>query len=77
MVIVDTTHLNPAVMYVLGLAHGLGRCPILLARESAAELPFDLALMRCIEYDAATPQGAVRLRDRLTRAVRVFLASRG
>lgn len=77
VVVLDASHLNPAVLYVLGLAHGLGRCPILLVQHSAAELPFDLSLMRCIEYEAQRTEGVIHLRERLTRAVRIFLASRG
>src|SRR5438128_2457019 len=33
VVIADVSQLNAAVLYLLGLCHGLRRCPILLARE--------------------------------------------
>ena len=72
LIVADVTYLNPAIMYVLGLAHGVGRSPILMAREFG-DLPFNLGALRCIEY---TPRGwgLVKLRERLMRAVRIFLA---
>ena len=33
VIVADLTYLNPDLMYVLGLAHGLGRCPILIHHE--------------------------------------------
>jgi hypothetical protein len=64
---------NGDLMYTLGLAHGLGRCPLLLVQRDA-ELPFNLAGLRHVQYTRST-SGLVTLREDLTRAVRVFLAS--
>ena len=73
VIVADMTYLNPAIMYVLGLAHGLGRSPILIAREFN-DLPFNLRALRCIEY---TPRGwgLVKLREHLMRAVRIFISA--
>ena len=73
VIVVDLDDLNPAVMYVLGLCHGLRRCPILLTRD-ATTLPFNLAALRYVEYTSLKP-GYFTLRDRLERALRVFIAA--
>ena len=64
---------NADLMYVLGLAHGLGRCPILVG-ERPLDLPFHLGALRCVEY-APGQEGVWELREELTRAIRVFLAA--
>jgi hypothetical protein len=61
------------LMYVLGLAHGLGRCPLMLV-ERRSELPFNLAGLRHVEYSRGHA-GLIVLRSDLTRAIRVFLAA--
>jgi hypothetical protein len=68
-----STVTNGDLMYTLGLAHGLGRCPLLLVQRDA-ELPFNLAGLRHVQYTRST-SGLVTLREDLTRAVRVFLAA--
>ena len=68
-----STATNGDLMYALGLAHGLGRCPLLLVQRHA-ELPFNLAGLRHVQY-TRTPNGLLTLREDLTRAVRVFLAA--
>jgi hypothetical protein len=73
MIVADLTILNPSVMYVVGLAHGQGRCPLIIA-EQGLELPFDLHLPRCVRYARSDP-GLVELREELTRVIRVFVAS--
>jgi hypothetical protein len=73
VIVAELTTLDPHVMYVVGLAHGLGRCPILMAREGT-DLPFNLHALRCVEY-TVTKEGHRELRERLTRALRVFLAA--
>ena len=73
LVVADLSLPNPHLMYVLGLAHGLGRCPLMLA-DRQAELPFNLAGLRHVQY-AHGAAGRMRLRSDLTRAVRVFLAA--
>lgn len=71
--VADATMLNSDVMYVVGLAHGLGRCPILIYQRGT-ELPFNLEALRCVEYSSDT-QGLLELRARLARAIRVLLAA--
>ncbi len=61
------------LMYVLGLAHGLARCPLMLV-ERTSQLPFNLAGLRHVGY-TRTSAGLIALRSALTRAVRVFLAA--
>jgi hypothetical protein len=76
VVIVDVSELNGAVLYLLGLCHGLRRCPILLAREPV-ELPFDLDALRCLRYrdDDGDRESLYDLREDLSRVLRVFLAA--
>ena len=74
VVLADVTGRNADLLYVLGLCHGLGRCPLLVG-QPPIELPFDLRALRHVEYDP-TPEGVRRLRHELERAVRVFLAAR-
>jgi len=71
VIVVDLSDLNPSVLYVLGLCHGLGRCPIVLTRQ-IRQLPFNLHTLRHIEYSPAK-DGLFDLRERLERALRVFL----
>src|SRR5205814_7005318 len=73
LIIADITYLNPTIMYVLGLSHGLGRSPILIARYFS-DLPFNLSGLRCIQY-SPRDWGFVTLRKQLIRAVRVFLTA--
>jgi hypothetical protein len=68
-----STVTNGDLMYVLGLAHGMGRCPLLLVHRDA-ELPFNLAGLRHVQYTRSAG-GLLVLRSDLTRAVRVFLAA--
>jgi len=73
IILADLTYLNTDLMYVLGLAHGLGRCPLLLTQRPL-ELPFNLGALRWLEY-AAHREGLIELRVHLIRAIRVFLAA--
>jgi hypothetical protein len=73
VIIADVTGRNPDVLYALGLAHGLGRCPLLIAQDPD-ELPFHLQELRCIGY-RSHPYGLWALREELSRALRVFLAA--
>jgi hypothetical protein len=73
VIIADTSQLNPAVLYVLGLCHGLRRCPLMIAR-SPVELPFDLGALRCLRYHPHR-DGLLELRENLSRALRIFLTS--
>jgi hypothetical protein len=71
VIVIDVSDLNASVLYVLGLCHGLGRCPIVLTRDTA-ELPFNLRALRGVEYKN-TLDGMFELRERLERVLRVFL----
>lgn len=71
VIVADVTGLNPAVLYLLGLCHGRGRCPLLIG-PPGMDLPFNLRSLRHVEY-APDPRGLRRLRDDLRRALRVFL----
>lgn len=73
VIVADATDMNPDMLYVIGLCHGLGRCPILIA-TNATHLPFNLPELRCVEY-RATERGFFDLRNNLERVVRVFLAA--
>jgi hypothetical protein len=68
-----STATNGDLMYALGLAHGLGRCPLMLVQRGG-ELPFNLAGLRHVQY-TRSQAGLLVLRSDLTRAVRVFLAA--
>lgn len=61
------------VLYVLGLAHGMRRCPVLISHRPA-DLPFDLPALRCITYTTSL-YGLHDLREDLTRAIRTFLSA--
>ena len=69
LIVADVSRLNGAVLYVLGIAHAIGRSPILLTRDPS-ELPFDLHRLRRVEY---APTRLQSLRQNLARAVRVLL----
>jgi hypothetical protein len=73
VIVVDASALNPSVLYVLGLSHGLGRSPILIARDPQL-LPFNLPALRCVSYDTSK-EGLLVLRIELARRIRVLLAS--
>jgi hypothetical protein len=73
--VVDASALNPSVLYVLGLSHGLGRSPILIARvREPPALPFNLDGLNRILYDTSM-RGLLDLRSDLARRIRVFLES--
>jgi hypothetical protein len=73
VIVADVTGGNADVLYMLGLCHGLGRCPLLISQDPAT-LPLGLGGMRCVEY-IDDPPGHQWLREHLTRALRVFLAA--
>lgn len=71
VIVADLGILSADLLYILGLAHGLGRCPLLLT-QNANELPFNLGALRWLEY--RPDLGDLKeLREHLTRAIRVFL----
>ena len=71
VIVADVTGLNPAVLYLLGLCHGRGRCPLLIGPREM-DLPFNLRSLRHVGYEHDA-QGLRRLRQDLGRALRVFL----
>src|SRR5688572_23525839 len=73
VIVVDVSDLNAAVLYALGLCHGLRRCPLLMAR-SPVELPFELGVLRCLRY-RTDRESLLELREDLKRALRIFLTA--
>ena len=73
VIVADVSQLNAAVLYVLGLCHGLRRSPLMIAR-SPVELPFELGALRCLRYRTHR-DALLELREDLTRALRIFLAA--
>ena len=71
VIVADLGILSGDLLYILGLAHGLGRCPLLLTQNANA-LPFNLGALRWLEYRPDLSD-LKDLRDHLTRAIRVFL----
>jgi hypothetical protein len=71
--VADVTQCNADLMYVLGLCHGLRRCPILIATE-ATELPFNLDALRCVRF-VPSKEGIFNLRENLERVIRIYLAA--
>jgi hypothetical protein len=76
VVIADLGGRDPGTLFALGLCEALGRAPILLAR-SAGDLPVHFRSSRFIPYDPYddSESGVAAFRDRLTEAVRSFLAA--
>ncbi|MDB5292345.1 MAG: hypothetical protein JWL69_3586 [Phycisphaerales bacterium] len=73
VIVADVTGCNSDVLYMLGLCHGLGRCPLLISQNPTI-LPLGLARVRCVEY-VDDAMGHQWLREHLARAIRVFLTS--
>jgi hypothetical protein len=67
--IADLTGQTAGVIYVLGLAHGMGK-PVILLVQSAGELPFDLRLRRHIVYHPAASKWEDMLSLQLQAALR-------
>ena len=75
-VIADLTYPNPNVFYELGLRHATRSGTILLRRQGAINPPFDVAVLRHIEYEN-TPTGLKALAARLSRAFDSYEANPG
>ena len=67
--IVDLTGRNITVMYVLGVAHGMGK-PVILLVQSPDDLPFDLRFVRYIVYRPGTARWEDMLSLQLQTAIR-------
>ena len=72
--VVDLTGRNVNVLYVLGLAHGMGK-PVLLLVQNADDLPFDLRLVRHLLYRPGTAKWEDMLSLQLQGAIRDFVAA--
>jgi hypothetical protein len=71
VVIADTTGRNPNVLYEVGLAHGMQKATILIARKGE-KIPFDIQAINHILYDSI-----VDLRDRLEKRIRATVLPTG
>jgi hypothetical protein len=69
----DLSDWNADIAYVLGMCHASGRLPITIARRDV-ELPFHLAELRCVLYDADM-KGMHDLQIELARVLRNFVNS--
>ncbi len=54
LVIADLTRHNPNVFYELAYRHSVGK-PVVMVIQKDWKIPFDIAPMRCIEFDLAKP----------------------
>lgn len=54
IVVADCTGRNPNVFYEIGLAHAIGKRPILIA-QSPDDIPFDIQHLRTIHYEYTAP----------------------
>jgi hypothetical protein len=59
-VVADITYPNPNVFYELGLRHACRIGTIIIKDKNAPKIPFDIAHLRCIEYEN-TPTGLKNL----------------
>lgn len=73
LVVANIDGRNPNVLYELGLAHGLGKQTILVARKPE-DVPFDVRAKRLVLYGSAAELQA-RLRDEIARSI--VVSSRG
>ena len=73
LLLFDLTDFVPDVLYVLGLAHAMGRSPLLMMQNHMPTPPFDLHALRRIDY-SPDAEGLRELREELTRVIRIQLA---
>lgn len=73
VIIADITHNNPNVMLEVGIALSLGKTIVMLAQKGEP-VPFDVASMRIILYDA-TYDGVQSLRNNLEDALAAIKAT--
>lgn len=73
LLLVDLTDFVPDVLYVLGLAHAMGRSPLLMMQSHTPTPPFDLQALPRFDY-SPDAEGLRDLREELTRAIRIQLA---
>lgn len=63
-VVADVTYPNPNVFYELGLRHACRTGTVIIRDRSGPKIPFDIAHLRCIDYDN-TPSGLKELARQL------------
>jgi pyrimidine operon attenuation protein/uracil phosphoribosyltransferase len=68
VVIVDLTGQNPNVFFELGIRYALRSSTTVLIKQKSAEVPFDIRVYRCVEYDPLF-EGVKRSRDDIARAI--------
>ncbi len=66
-IIADLTGRNPNVFYELGLAHAIGRNPILITQD-INDVPFDLRHWRCIVYQQSI-RGGTQLAENIKKTI--------
>jgi predicted nucleotide-binding protein len=64
LVVADISSLNPNVMYELGIRHAARR-PVIQLIAKGESIPFDIANVRSIFYDLASPDSADAARETL------------
>ncbi|MEK6289109.1 MAG: hypothetical protein AABO57_25625 [Acidobacteriota bacterium] len=64
VIIADCTGRNPNVFYELGIAHTVGKSPIILTQDD--QIPFDINYVRLIKYQY-TPRGMEKFEQYLER----------
>lgn len=67
LILCDLTFHNPNVFYELGIAHTLGKQPILISQDPA-NIAFDTRHLRIIPYEDSK-YGLLELRDNLVRTI--------
>ncbi|MEW6665927.1 MAG: hypothetical protein AB1512_11995 [Thermodesulfobacteriota bacterium] len=72
ILVADLTTGNQNVLYEIGLAHAIGK-PVVLVAEQLTDIPFDLQSLRVLIYDKNDPFWGMKLRSKLTRAIRETL----
>jgi hypothetical protein len=72
LVVAELTSRNPNVMYEIGLAHAIGK-PIIFLTRNKKDVPFDLQLLRYMEYDINYPRWGDELCTKLARYIKESL----
>lgn len=73
LAIVDITGLNANVMYELGIRHRARPTGTIIFRQTGALLPFDIKIIRALDYDSEPPDAAEQSRRNVTAIVRQTL----
>jgi pyrimidine operon attenuation protein/uracil phosphoribosyltransferase len=76
VVIVDLTGQNPNVFFELGIRYALRSSMTVLIKQKTAEVPFDIRVYRCVEYDPLF-EGVERSRNDIARAISEAVSAAG